>query len=155
MQRKHLWKKLAYLLMSVWLVSGMLLPTAAFADDKGKNATAAKPAQAQPSKQDDKKDDDKKAPAQTQTQQTESKSAVQTDDKKSDQQAAKQVGKPQGHSLSNPDGGGLDKPYDVGDKDKNSQANPNNTSKVSDGNNGCGQDKKVEAREDDFGQKHI
>jgi len=171
MKHKPSWKKVAHSAVSLSLLFGLLVPTTAFADDKDKGKP--QPAASQPAKQEEKKDPPKPA-AQTSTQtqtpapknedkkedpkpaaSSETKSAVKTDDRTADQAAAKTVEKPQGHSLSNPDGGGLDKPYDVGGKDANSQLKPSETSLVSDGNNGCGQDKKNEPREGDFGQPHI
>ncbi|HVE75652.1 MAG TPA: hypothetical protein VND22_02670 [Actinomycetota bacterium] len=58
-------------------------------------------------------------------------------------------GDTQGNAGSNPDGGGVDKPYDAAGQPAQSQG-----PSYYDGNNGCGQDKKVEAREGWFGQAH-
>lgn len=50
-----------------------------------------------------------------------------------------------GKSHSNPDGGGVDKPYAVADQAAGSQANTG----FQDGNNGCGQDKHIDGGGDD------
>lgn len=54
----------------------------------------------------------------------------------------------QGKSESNPDGGGVDKPYSADGEDAESQHDGSPGDDRFDGNNGCGQDKKEEGRED-------
>ncbi len=62
--------------------------------------------------------------------------------------AAPPDGNTMGKSQSNPDGGGVDKPYEAAGQDAESQGtNP----PVADGNNGCGQEKKAGETGDEFG----
>src|SRR5688500_15797786 len=65
MQRKHSWKHFAHLLICLSFVTGLLLPTTAFANDKDKGK--AQPAASQPAKQEAKQEAPKPA-AQTSTQ---------------------------------------------------------------------------------------
>src|SRR5688500_14410435 len=172
MKHKPSWKKVAHSAVSRSLLLGLLVPTTAFADDKDKGKP--QPAASQPARQEEKKDPPKPAAqASTQTQAP----APKNEDKKEDSKpaaaqqsqtsspapAAKQddkksgdlPGGTMGKSGSNPDGGGVDKPYNAAGQNANTQANASNTGILLDGNNGCGQDKKVELREADFGQPHI
>lgn len=62
--------------------------------------------------------------------------------------AAPPDGNTMGKSHSNPDGGGVDKPYDADGQNAETQGtNP----PVADGNNGCGQEKQAGEVGDEFG----
>jgi hypothetical protein len=78
----------------------------------------------------------------------------QTKNDEGDKRVPDTDGNTRGKSNSNPDGGGVDKPYPADGQDADSQQDSEDTSIYSDGNNGCGQDKKVEPREGNFGQPH-
>ena len=160
MQHRYSWNRLVHLLISMSFVVGLLLPTTVYANDKdkGKSSTPA-PSQAQAKKDDDKKDAPKpQAASQTSTQSQAPKQDDKKDDKPAQSQPAKQddkksgdlPGGTMGKSGSNPDGGGVDKPYDAAGQKANTQTKVADTSTHSDGNNGCGQDKKLDAaRESD------
>ena len=126
MKRGPLAKQLLHILVAVSFVTSLLVPSVALADNGKGNDNKSSTTTSQPPGQAKK---DTSAPAST----------------SNGNQPAGASNQTRGQSGSNPDGGGVDKPYAAAGQPANSQAKPSDTTQVSDGNNGCGQDKKADA----------